>query len=283
MSLGRRASGTLLATGLAATMGLGTYWSAHAMGSTLADQARVTLEARQPTASVLFAGRDATVWADSPSARKDAIAALRTIPGVRIVVIGEGAPPAVSSSSSSVAVTSAKPTATRTTVATPTITATPSATVSSTSAPTVTTTPTAAASATTAVATTPVPSASPSSADPKPVTIPVWAAIQFGGGSPNLDATAKAQLVKIAQFLVANPTVKVTLMGHTDMGLTEAERQALGLARAKAAAAVLVANGVSSSRITAVSQGGNDPVASNSTTTGSALNRRVDVTMNQES
>lgn len=276
MSLGRRASGTLLSTGLAATMGLGTYWSAHAMESTLADQARVTLEARQLTASVLFAGRDATVWADSPSAREDAIAALRTIPGVRIVVIGEGAPPAVSSSSSSVAVTSAKPTATRTTVATPratatpTITATPSATESSTSAPTVTTT-------------TPVPSASPSSADPKPVTIPVWPAIQFGGGSPNLDATAKAQLVKIAQFLVANPTVKVTLTGHTDMGLTEAERQTLGLARAQAAASVLVANGVSSSRITAVSQGGNDPVASNSTATGCALNRRVDVTMNQES
>jgi len=80
MSFGRRASGTLLATGLAATMGLGTSWSAHAMESTLADQARVTLEARQPTASVLFAGRDATVWADSPSAREDAIAALRTIP-----------------------------------------------------------------------------------------------------------------------------------------------------------------------------------------------------------
>jgi outer membrane protein OmpA-like peptidoglycan-associated protein len=281
MSLGRRASGTLLSTGLAATMGLGTYWSAHAMESTLADQARVTLEARQLTASVLFAGRDATVWADSPSAREDAIAALRTIPGVRIVVIGEGAPPAVSSSSSSVAVTSAKPTATRTTVATPKATAT--ATVGSTSAPTVTTTPTAAASATTAVATTPVPSASPSSADPKPVTIPVWPAIQFGGGSPNLDATAKAQLVKIAQFLVANPTVKVTLTGHTDMGLTAAERQALGVARAQAAASVLVANGVSSSRITAVSQGGNDPVASNSSATGCALNRRVDVTMNQES
>jgi hypothetical protein len=257
MSLGRRASGTLLATGLAATMGLGTYWSAHAMESTLADQARVTLEARQLTASVLFAGRDATVWADSPSAREDAIAALRTIPGVRIVLIGEGAPPAVSSSSSSAAVTSAKPTPARTTVATPkatatpTITATPSATVSSASAPTTTT---------------PVPSASPSSADPKPVTIPVWPAIQFGGGSPNLDAT-----------------VKVTLTGHTDMGLTAAERQALGLVRAQAAASVLVANGVSSSRITAVSQGGNDPIASNSTATGCALNRRVDVTMNQES
>jgi hypothetical protein len=83
MSFGRRASGTLLATGLAATMGLGTYWSAHAMESTLADHARETLEGGQLTATVLFAGRDATVWAESPSAREVAIAAMRTIPGVR--------------------------------------------------------------------------------------------------------------------------------------------------------------------------------------------------------
>jgi len=268
MSFGRRASGTLLATGLAATMGLGTCWSAHAMESTLADQARVTLEARQLNATVAFAGRDATVWADSPSARADAIAALRTIPGVRVVVTGEGALPAVPSLSSS--------------VATPKATAT--ATVSGTSAPTVTTTPTAAAaaSATTAVATTPVPSASPSSAAPEPKAIPAWPAIQFNGGSPNLDAAAKARLVKIAQFMVADPTVKVTLTGHTDMGRADAERKALGLARAKAATAMLVADGVSSSRITAVSRGGNDPVASNSTAQGRALNRRVDVTMNQE-
>jgi len=257
MSFGRRASGTLLASGLAATMGLGTYWSAHAMESTLADNARETLEGRQLTATVLFAGRDATVWAESPSAREDAIAALRTIPGVRVVVPGDGALPTVSSSTS--------------------------ATVISTSAHVVWAPQPAATSTTTATATTPVPSVSPSSAAPKPVTIPAWPAIQFNGGSPILDAPAKAQLVKIAQFMVSNPTVRVTLTGHTDMGRTEAERQALGLARAKATAAVLIANGVSSSCITTVSRGGNDPVASNSTAQGRALNRRVDVTMNQES
>ena len=271
MSFGRRASGTLLATGLAATMGLGTCWSAHAMESTLADQARVTLEARQLNATVVFAGRDATVWADSPSARADAIAALRTIPGVRVVVTGEGALPAVPSVSSSAAVTSAKPTATRATVAT-----------AKASATTASTTPTAAASTASPVATTPVPPASPSSAAPQPEAIPAWPAIQFNGGSTNLDAAAKARLAKIAQFMIANPTVKVTLTGHTDTGRADAERKALGLARAKAATAMLVADGVSSSRITAVSRGGNDPVASNSTAQGRALNRRVDVTMNQE-
>jgi outer membrane protein OmpA-like peptidoglycan-associated protein len=114
------------------------------------------------------------------------------------------------------------------------------------------------------------------------LTIPAWPAIGFKGGSPILDAPSKTQLANITEFMVANPTVRVTLIGHTDMGLTAAERQALGLARAEATAAVLIANGVSPSRITTVSRGGNDPVASNSTAQGNALNRRVDVTMNQE-
>ena len=257
MSLGRRASGTLLATGLAATIGLGTYWSAHAMESDLADQARETLEGCRLTATVLFAGRDATVWAESPSAREDAVAALRTIPGVRVVGPGDGASPAVSSSES--------------------------ATVISTPAHTVWAPQPAASSTTIAAPTTPVPSASPSSAAPTPLTIPAWPAIRFNGGSPILDAPSKTQLANTAQFMVANPTVRVTLTGHTDMGLTAAERQALGLARAEATAAVLIADGVSPTRITTVSRGGNDPVASNSTAQGNALNRRVDVTMNQES
>jgi outer membrane protein OmpA-like peptidoglycan-associated protein len=98
-----------------------------------------------------------------------------------------------------------------------------------------------------------------------------------------VNAAAKAELVEIAQFMVAHPTVKVTLTGYTDMSKTEAERQALGLARAKSAAAVLAANRVSPSRTTVASRGGNDPVASNATAQGRALNRRVNVSMTEES
>ena len=136
-------------------------------------------------------------------------------------------------------------------------------------------TPTASASSLTATAT-PTPT-------PTKLAIPAWSAIQFEGGTSTLDATDKAELVQIAQFMVANPSVKVALTGHTDMGRTEAERQALGLARAKAAAAILSANGVAAARITTLSKGGNAPVASNSTAAGRAANRRVTVAMTQES
>jgi OOP family OmpA-OmpF porin len=82
--------------------------------------------------------------------------------------------------------------------------------------------------------------------------------------------------------MVAHPTTVVTMTGYTDMSHTEADRQALGLARAKSAASVLTANGVSPARITMKSRGGNDPVASNTSAQGRALNRRVNVTMTQE-
>ena len=92
-ALGRLATGALLATGLAATMVLGTCWTATAMQTGLADAARTTLDAKNLAATVMVSGRDAYVWAKTPTERADAIAALRTVPGVRIVLVGEGEPP----------------------------------------------------------------------------------------------------------------------------------------------------------------------------------------------
>jgi hypothetical protein len=92
MPFADRAGGALLATGLVATMGLGSYWSARSLHSTLADQARLMLETRALAATVQFDGRDATVWASSPAARDQAVAALLTIPGVGVVVAGDGTP-----------------------------------------------------------------------------------------------------------------------------------------------------------------------------------------------
>ena len=274
MSLRRVAGGTLVAAGLAATMCVGTYWTAQAMQADLTDQARITLEARHLTATVAFSGRDAYVWADTPTARADALAALRTIPGVRIVLVGAGAPPVPTQPSASAAVTSRtpEPAAPSTTSSPPT--ASPSAATASPSADT------ARPSAATASAAPSVTTAAPASI--APLTIPAWPAIPFNGSSPNVDASAKAALVQIAQFMAAHPTTIVTLTGYTDMSHTEADRQSLGLARASSAASVLTANGVSPARITMKSRGGNDPVAQNTSAQGRALNQRVNVTMTQE-
>jgi OOP family OmpA-OmpF porin len=87
----------------------------------------------------------------------------------------------------------------------------------------------------------------------------------------------------MARFMVANPSVKVTLTGYSDMTGTSASRQAAALARAQSARALLLAHGVNLTRVTVASRGGNDPIASNDTSQGRALNRRVTVTMTRES
>jgi outer membrane protein OmpA-like peptidoglycan-associated protein len=283
MSYARGTGGVFLATGLAATMGLGSFWSAQSLQSTLADQARMALESRALVAIVQFDGRDATVWASSSAARDQAVAALLTIPGVRLVVAGDGIPPENPSAGSTLTVTraaspsksSASATTSVSTSGTASLTPTVAAAPTSTSTPTVSSTPTASASSVTASAA-PTPSATK-------LTIPVWTAIQFEGGTSALDAADKAELVQIAQFMVAHPTIKVAFTGHTDMGRTGAERQALGMARAKAAAVFLTANGVAAPRIATLSQGGAQPVASNATAQGRAANRRVTLVMTEES
>lgn len=290
MSLRRLAGGALLATGLAATMCIGTYWTASAMQADLTNQARTTLAAQHLQATVAIAGRDAYVWADTPTARADAIAALRTIPGIRIVVVGEGTPPAAALPGATAA-TSASATATRTslptTTTTPTATAATSVTASSSDTATPTDTTTAPPPAPSVVATaagvpaTSVPTASASSS--APVAIPAWPAILFDGDSSTVTQAGKAELAQVAGFLAAHPTITAHLTGYTDTSGTAAGRQALGLSRASAVEAVLVADGVTASRMTVASGGGNDPVASSGTSQGRALNRRVTVTMTQES
>jgi OOP family OmpA-OmpF porin len=253
-------------------MCVGTYWTAQAIQTDLTDQAQTMLQAHRLAATVVFSGRDAYVWADTPTARADAIAVLKTIPGIRIVSIGEGAAP-----------TSTQPNPSSATAAR-TATGTGQPTASASSA-----TPTAIATASvtlgeaSATATVPSPSATAAtSATKESVTIPAWPLIHVDGNSATADTAGKAQLVQMAQFMVAHPTVKVLLTGYTDMSGTAAQRQSLGLARATSAEDTLVAHGVSSSRIVAASRGGNDPIATNDTSQGRALNRRVTVAMTQE-
>ena len=91
--LGRIATETLLAAGLVGTIYAGTYWTATALQAGIAGESRSTLEAKHLAATVMMSGRDAYVWAKTPTERADAIAALRTVPGVRVVLVGEGDPP----------------------------------------------------------------------------------------------------------------------------------------------------------------------------------------------
>ena len=88
---------------------------------------------------------------------------------------------------------------------------------------------------------------------------------------------AQASLRKLADFLQQYPNRQVLIEGYTDDTGSAAYNEALSLRRAEAVDSALVGMGVDSQRVATVGYGKDFPIASNSTDTNRALNRRVEV------
>lgn len=85
--------------------------------------------------------------------------------------------------------------------------------------------------------------------------------VNFAFNRANLDASARRALDGQAAWLKANPSVKMTIVGHTDLVGSESYNDRLGLRRAKAALAYLVRRGVARNRLQAIeSRGEHEPV-----------------------
>ena len=69
----------------------------------------------------------------------------------------------------------------------------------------------------------------------------------------------------------------VTVSGHTDNSGSELTNQQLSEARASAVRAILISSGVPAASVSAVGMGPSSPIADNSTATGKAQNRRVEI------
>lgn len=119
---------------------------------------------------------------------------------------------------------------------------------------------------------TPTVSATPT---PTPDPLPSDITMLFDGGSASVRQDSELLANQLAQQLIDHPNWRVTLIGHTDNGLTEEERMALGLERAQAIASILQAQGVSAERISMESRGDHEPVGDWHTEEGLAKNRRV--------
>jgi outer membrane protein OmpA-like peptidoglycan-associated protein len=89
--------------------------------------------------------------------------------------------------------------------------------------------------------------------------------------------TAQGSLAKLADFLKQYPGRRVLIEGHTDNVGSDAYNAELSRRRAEAVALQLEAMGVQAPRVTVVGYGKQYPVASNTTDTNRALNRRVEV------
>jgi len=83
-------------------------------------------------------------------------------------------------------------------------------------------------------------------------------------------------LDQAAEFLKKNTQWHVEIQGHTDSTGTAEWNQTLSQRRAESAMKYLISKGVPVARLTAKGYGPSEPVASNDTREGRALNRRVD-------
>ena len=101
--------------------------------------------------------------------------------------------------------------------------------------------------------------------------------VLFDTGKYTLKPATQISLAKVAGILQAYPGLKVQVEGYTDSVGSDDFNQKLSENRSSTVKDFLVAQGVSPSNITSQGFGKNNPVADNSTASGRAQNRRVNM------
>ncbi|MDE2120431.1 MAG: OmpA family protein, partial [Betaproteobacteria bacterium] len=99
----------------------------------------------------------------------------------------------------------------------------------------------------------------------------------FSTGSATLNPRMDPVLDQLAQGLVANPGETVQVLGFTDSTGSDAVNYPLSQNRAQTVKNFLVSRGVAEQRISVQGLGPTQPVASNATAQGRAMNRRVEI------
>ena len=101
--------------------------------------------------------------------------------------------------------------------------------------------------------------------------------VLFESGRSDVKPAAQGALLKLAGFLQQYPNRRILIEGYTDDVGATAYNQGLSRRRAEAVDAALLGMGVSAQRMATVGYGEEYPVASNTSSTNRAMNRRVEV------
>ena len=101
--------------------------------------------------------------------------------------------------------------------------------------------------------------------------------ISFATGRHDIQPRLMPILDQFAQGLNQQPSMEVRIVGHTDNTGSDAINHPLSVNRAQSARDYLVSRGVAASRISIDGRGAREPIADNSTETGRARNRRIDI------
>jgi len=103
--------------------------------------------------------------------------------------------------------------------------------------------------------------------------------VTFRTGRSDLTPGSYTVLDEVAASLVANPSVRIEIGGHTDSTGTRQRNLDLSLGRALAVRAYLAAKGVSPERMVARGYGPDRAIGDNRTVEGRAANRRVELNL----
>jgi len=104
--------------------------------------------------------------------------------------------------------------------------------------------------------------------------------INFDSDSDVLRPESKTTLDQVAAALKKDPSLHITIEGHTDATSTPQHNQQLSEKRAIAVKAYLVTAGVDGARLATAGFGSTKPVATNDSAIGRAENRRVELVKN---
>jgi outer membrane protein OmpA-like peptidoglycan-associated protein len=113
-------------------------------------------------------------------------------------------------------------------------------------------------------------------------TLVTFGDVLFATDRADLKSNGLVNINKLAQFLSENPDRKAIVEGYTDSTGTEGHNQSLSERRAGSVRTALVKMGVDPARIVAQGYGKEYPVAENSSASGRAMNRRVEVTISND-
>ena len=100
--------------------------------------------------------------------------------------------------------------------------------------------------------------------------------ILFETGKADLKAESMVEIMKVAEYMKANPSVRFEVQGHCDNQGSDKVNDPLSQKRSEAIVNALVKLGVDEFNLKAVGKGSHEPVADNSTEEGRAKNRRVE-------
>ena len=99
----------------------------------------------------------------------------------------------------------------------------------------------------------------------------------FAYDSDDITGDARTNLQNLAESLRNYSDTDVLIVGHTDATGSDNYNQGLSERRAAAAANFLASNGVTRTRVQTAGRGETEPIETNETADGRALNRRVEI------